>query len=77
MALGGQTGMRPKFALMPIRPVRAQGARIEPPASEPSAIAVTPAATEALAPPLDPPGVSATFHGLRVLPWIRLLVTPW
>ena len=42
--------------------------RIEPPPSVPSASGVIPAATEAAAPALEPPGVLAGFHGLRVMP---------
>ena len=42
--------------------------RIEPPPSVPSASGVTPPATEAAAPALDPPGVFARSHGLRVTP---------
>ena len=50
--------------------------RIEPPPSVPSASGPTPAATAAPAPPLEPPGVSAGFHGLRVMPKSGLSVTP-
>ena len=42
--------------------------RIEPPPSVPSANGVMPAATEAAAPALDPPGVLPRFQGLRVMP---------
>ena len=35
------------------------------------------AATADAAPPLDPPGVSAVFHGFRVVPKTRLSVTPF
>src|SRR5258708_29944436 len=64
----GHTGTRPNWALMPERPVRQHGRRIEPPPSVPSANGVMPAATEAAAPALDPPAVLARFHGLRVMP---------
>jgi len=50
--------------------------RTEPPPSVPSAIEVIPAATEAAAPALDPPGVFARFHGLRVMPVSGLSPTP-
>src|SRR4051812_4550988 len=41
---------------------------MEPAASEPSAIVPIPAASEAAAPPLEPPGLLSGFHGLRVTP---------
>src|SRR5262249_60127218 len=53
---------------MPASPVRQHGIRTEPPPSVPSASGVTPAATEAAAPALEPPGVLPVFHGLRVMP---------
>src|SRR5205809_7734867 len=46
----------------------AAGCRIEPPVSEPSASGVMPAATATADPPLDPPGVRSSAHGLRVGP---------
>src|SRR5688572_26330681 len=64
----GHTGMRPNCPLIATSPVRQPGMRTEPPPSVPSAIDVTPAATEAAAPALDPPGVFAGFQGLRVTP---------
>jgi hypothetical protein len=42
--------------------------RIDPPPSLAPAIGTIPAATAAAAPPDDPPGVCARFHGLRVTP---------
>src|SRR5262245_52205161 len=53
---------------MPASPVNEHGMRIEPPPSVPSANGVIPAATEATAPALDPPGVFARFQGCRVTP---------
>ena len=50
--------------------------RIEPPPSVPMASGPRPAATAALAPPLEPPGVRSRFHGLRVTPKSRLWVAP-
>ena len=50
--------------------------RIEPPPSVPMASGPRPAATAALAPPLEPPGVRSRFHGLRVGPKSRLWVAP-
>ena len=52
------------------------GMRIEPPPSEPCAIAVMPAATATAAPPLEPPGVRAGSHGLRAGPVTRFSVVP-
>ena len=42
--------------------------RTEPPMSVPSARGTQPAATAAPDPPDEPPGVSAGFQGLRVMP---------
>src|SRR5215475_8621956 len=67
-AVVGQIGTRPYCGLMPARPVKLHGMRIEPPPSVPSATGVMPAATEDAAPALEPPGVLAGFHGLRVMP---------
>ena len=64
----GHTGTLPKWPLMPASPVKQHGIRIEPPPSVPNANGVMPAATEATAPALDPPGVFAIFQGLRVMP---------
>src|SRR3989441_70537 len=49
--------------------------RIEPPPSVPSASGPQPLATPTAAPPLEPPGVSAGFHGLRVTPKSGFSVT--
>src|SRR3954467_5465860 len=73
----GQAGTRPNDALMPNRPVKLHGMRIEPPPSVPTASGPMPAATAAAAPPEDPPGVFAGFHGLRVIPVSGLSVTPF
>src|SRR5262249_5789276 len=67
-AVVGQNGTRPYCVLLPARPVKLHGRRIEPPPSVPIASGVIPAATEAAAPALEPPGVFAGFHGLRVMP---------
>ena len=45
--------------------------RIDPPMSEPVAIADVPEASEAAVPPDEPPGVNFGFHGLRVTPHSR------
>ena len=49
-------------------PQQAAGRRIEPPPSVPSASGPWPLATAAAAPPDEPPGVRARFHGFRVTP---------
>src|ERR1700684_451413 len=64
----GHAGTRPNCALIPTRPVKAQGIRIEPPPSVPTVSGPMPAATAAALPPLEPPGVRSVFHGLRVVP---------
>ena len=60
------SGTRPYEGLKPYTPQNAAGIRIEPPPSVPSASGPQPLATATAAPPLEPPGVSAGFHGLRV-----------
>ena len=44
--------------------------RIDPAPSTASAPGTSPAATAAAEPPLDPPGVRSTSHGLRVTPHV-------
>ena len=66
----GARGTRPLWGLSPNRPVHAAGMRIEPAPSTPSAAGTMPAATAAAEPPLDPPGVRSTSHGLRVTPQV-------
>src|SRR2546422_519435 len=61
--------------LKPYTPQNAAGMRIEPPPSVPSASGPQPLATPTAAPPLEPPGVSAGFHGLRVTPKSGFSVT--
>jgi len=68
--------MRPKEGLWPKIPAKEAGMRMEPPPSVPMAIGPMPAATAALAPPLEPPGVRSRFQGLRVTPKMRLCVAP-
>src|SRR2546421_9694551 len=48
MGEGGHAGTRPKVGLMPKRPVNAQGMRIEPPPSVPTASGPIPEATAAV-----------------------------
>ncbi len=54
--------MRPKS------PVNPAGMRIEPPPSLPVAMGRRPPDTAAAVPPEEPPGVTAWFQGLRVVP---------
>ncbi len=75
--LPGQLGTRPKLALKPTTPLNEAGIRSEPPPSVPMPTGPSPAATAAEAPPLEPPGVSFVFQGLRVMPNTRLSVTPF
>ena len=64
----GCTGTRANCPLMPKSPQSADGMRTEPPPSVQTAKGVSPAATLAAPPPLEPPDVFARFHGLRVIP---------
>ena len=66
----GARGTRPVWGLSPNRPLHAAGMRIEPAPSAPRAAGTMPAATAAAEPPLDPPGVRSTSHGLRVTPHV-------
>src|SRR5271154_6571552 len=70
--------MRPNVALRPLSPQHDDGQRIDPTPSVPIASGATPAASAALAPPLDPPGVCSRLQGLRVTPKAGLSVnTLW
>ena len=64
----GPSEMRSRWGLIPNRPQNAAGMRIEPPPSEPRATPTMPVATAAPVPPLEPPGVWSSDHGLRVAP---------
>jgi hypothetical protein len=57
----------PYVGFIPTTPQNAAGCLIEPPVSEPSANTDIPAATEAAAPPLEPPGTLSVFHGFLVI----------
>src|SRR5690349_11928760 len=72
----GTLATRPRLGLSPTTPHTADGMRIEPARSLPSAIGEIPAATAAAAPPLEPPAFMPRFHGFRVWPKILLSVTP-
>ena len=70
----GASGTRPRWGFSPNSPQKADGIRIEPPPSEPSATGTMPAATAAALPPEEPPGERSRFHGLRVTPCAAELV---
>src|SRR5579863_4237469 len=61
-------GTSPSVCLKPTTPQHAAGMRLDPPPSVPTPIGTSPAATEAAAPPLDPPHVRDKSHGLTVRP---------
>src|SRR5439155_4050470 len=67
-ARAGPTVIRPWLGLSPTSPQHDAGIRMLPPPSEAWANGTIPAATAAAAPPLDPPGVRSSDHGLRVAP---------
>src|SRR3984957_4436865 len=58
--------MAPTVGLKPKQPQKLTGRRIEPITWVPSPTGITPAPTAAADPLLDPPGVRAGSHGLRV-----------
>jgi hypothetical protein len=64
----GAVGTRPRCGLSPNSPVHADGMRIEPAPSDPSAAEASPPATAVAEPPLEPPLVRCRSHGLRVTP---------
>ena len=73
----GHTGIRPSVGLWPVTPQNEAGMRIDPPASEPSAIGTDPAATVAADPELDPPQLRIVFQGLRVTPVSGEIASPF
>ncbi len=72
----GQVGIVPSVGLIPKVPHIDDGAVIDPAESVPVAPGTRPAATAAAEPPLEPPGVSAVSHGLRVSGPRRFFVSP-
>ena len=64
----GQFGTRPGVLRKPTTLQKLAGLRSEPPRSEPSASGTMPQASATAAPPLEPPQVRDTSHGLRVAP---------
>src|SRR5688572_8711920 len=66
--VGSGCGIRPWLGLWPTSPANDAGMRMDPPPSDAVANGMMPAATAAEEPPLEPPGVRVTSHGLRVTP---------
>ena len=64
----GPEGVRARVGFRPNTPQAEAGMRIEPPPSVACAIGKMRAATQAAAPPDDPPALCARFHGLRQAP---------
>ena len=64
----GSLGTRPNVGFIPYAPQNADGMRIDPPPSVPTASVTMRPATDAAAPPLDPPLVRVGSAGLRVTP---------
>src|SRR5438270_7196978 len=75
--LTGHVGTLPNVGFRPAQPQKPTGIRMEPPPSVPSARVVIPSTTATALPPLDPPEVRLSFHGLRVIPVSGLSVTPF
>src|SRR2546423_5917795 len=61
----GPLEIRPRDGFKPTTPQHEAGIRIEPPPSPPWAMAQSPAATAAPAPPLEPPAVRVLSMGFR------------
>src|ERR1700688_5074890 len=64
----GPSGLRARVGFNPNTPEAEAGIRMEPPPSLACATGTMRAATAAPAPPDDPPGECAGFHGFRVAP---------
>src|SRR5262249_4304675 len=64
-AAAGARVIRPRDGFNPTIPQQADGIRIDPPPSLPWATGLSPAATAAPAPPLEPPAVCSRFQGFR------------
>src|SRR5690242_16248648 len=63
--------MPPIVGLYPTNPHSDAGMRTDPPPSDAVAMGANPAASAALEPPLEPPGLRSKFQGLWVLPNTR------
>src|ERR1700682_5422721 len=59
-------GIRSGLGRSPTPPQKAAGIRTDPPMSSPMATVAMPAASAAALPPLEPPGVTPSRHGLCV-----------
>ena len=70
----GCTGTSPGEVRNPTTPQKDAGRRSEPPRSVPWARGPSPVARATAPPPVEPPGVSVGFHGLRVTPKTALNV---
>jgi hypothetical protein len=64
----GPIGVRARVGFSPKSPQHDAGMRIDPPPSFPCAAGTMPLATAGAAPPDDPPGLYARFHGFFVGP---------
>ena len=76
VGFGPPFGTRPWDVLMPLKPHKAAGIRIEPPPSLPVAKGTMPAASAAEDPPEEPPGVRVKSQGFLVTPNGTLSVLP-
>src|SRR5664280_3087188 len=72
--VSGPPVMRPRLGLRPTSPQHDAGMRMEPAPSMACAMGTARAATNAAAPPLEPPTPRSVSHGLRVGPLARLSV---
>ena len=70
-----QSGTRPRPGRIDATPQACAGCLSEPPRSVPVDSGLMPAATDAAAPPLEPPGVRSAFHGFAVAPYKSLVVS--
>jgi hypothetical protein len=61
-------GITPADCFMPTTPLQAAGMRVDPPASVPTPIGQTPAASATAPPPEEPPLVRSGLQALRVRP---------
>ncbi len=68
-------GILPGVGFSPAIPQKCAGMRMEPPPSLATPPAEQNAAIAAASPPLEPPGVRVTSHGLLVRPVIALSVS--
>src|SRR5690606_24462271 len=68
-AIMPQRDTRPEVGLMPVRPQKEAGRRIEPPVSLAVAAGHRWAATAAAEPPEEPPGTRSVFQGLCTGPY--------